>query len=129
MWRLGNKMPLFCQKINSFKHTDVFGYLDRQENSNKTSSNRNLSSSLKPIIWLLISYFQTLRHSKQARESLDTFRKLNTQGKRVLKADKNLNETAIDTRACLYTPRNNLLVLVKRIHKVHCTGKVSGSIM
>ena len=54
---------------------------------------------------------------------------LNTQEKRVLKADKNLNETAIDTRACLYAPRNNLLVLVKRIHKVHCTGKVSGSIM
>ena len=122
-------MPLFCQKINSFKHTDVFDYLDRKENSNKTSSNRNLSSSLKPIIWLLISYFQTLRHSKQARERWDTFRKLNTQGKRVLKADKNLNETAIDTRACLYAPRNNFLVLVKRIHKVHCTGKVSGSIM
>ena len=39
--------------------------------------------------------------------------------KRVLKADKNLNETAIDTRACLYAPRNNFLVLVKRIHKVH----------
>ena len=50
VWRLGNKMPLIFQKIHSFKHTDVSGYLDRKENSNKTSSNRNFSSSLKPII-------------------------------------------------------------------------------
>ena len=44
-----------------------------------------------------------------------------------MKAEKSLNETAIDTRACLYAPRNNFLVLVKRIHKVHRTKKVSGS--
>ena len=66
-------------------------------------------------------------HLHQARESCNTFRKSNTLKKRVLKAEKNLNETAIDTRACLYALRNNFLVLVKRIHKVHCTGKVSGS--
>ena len=40
------------------------GYLNRKENSNKTSSNRNFSSSLKPITLLLFSCFQTLRHSR-----------------------------------------------------------------
>ena len=40
------------------------GYLNRKENSNKTSSNRNFSSSLKPITLLLSSCFQTLRHSR-----------------------------------------------------------------
>ena len=69
VWRLGNKMPPFFQEINSFKDTDVSGYLDRKENFNKTSSNRNFSSSLKPIIWLLISYFQTLRHSRSLSPS------------------------------------------------------------
>ena len=46
VWRLGNKMSLI---FKSFNHTDISGYLDRKENSNRTSSNRNLSSSLKPI--------------------------------------------------------------------------------
>ena len=47
VWRLGNKMSLI---FKSFNHTDISGYLDRKENSNRTSSNRNFSSSLKPII-------------------------------------------------------------------------------
>ena len=51
-------------KIYSFKHTYMSGYLNRKENSNKTSSNRNFSSSLKPITLLLFSCFQTLRHSR-----------------------------------------------------------------
>ena len=68
-------------------------------------------------------------HLHQACDSCDTFRKSNTEGKRLLKAEKNLSETAIDTRAYLFAPRNNLLALIKEIHTVHCTGKVSGSVM
>ena len=68
-------------------------------------------------------------HLHQACESCDTFRKSNTQGKRLLKAEKSLSETAIDTRAYLFAPRNSFLVLVKGMHTVYRTGKVNGSVM
>ena len=79
------------------------------------------------ITWEII--MSEVVHLHQACESCDTFRKSNTEGKRLLKAEKNLSETAIDTRAYLFAQRNSLLVLVKGIHTVHCTGKVSGSVM
>ena len=79
------------------------------------------------ITWEII--MSEVVHLHQACESCDTFRKSNTEGKRLLKAEKNLSETAIDTRAYLFAPRNNFLVLLKGIHTVHCSGKVSGSVM
>ena len=83
----------------------------------------------KQITNIAREIFSEVVNLHQACESCDIFRKSNTQGKRVLKAEKNLNETAIDTRACLFAPRNNILVLVKGIHTVYRTGKVNGSVM
>ena len=61
----------------------------------------------KQITNITREIFSKVVHLQQARESCDTFRKSNTEGRRALKADKNLNETAINTRACLYASRNN----------------------